>query len=448
MTYEFRLPDIGEGLHEAEILNWFVKEGDVITADETVVEVQTDKAAVEIASPVAGQVLQLGGGVGDTVKVGELLVEVETGVTLTTGAASADTAAFAATTSVKTAHPPQASNTLSGLGRASIGPAPRDNSVEPMSAQTTRVLAAPAVRKLARDLGVDLRQVDPSDERGHVSKIDVEQYAARMTVQGAIPAGAVPTLQPGQPGQPGPRLAEKVAVGATELEERHPIRGVRKRIYENMMKSMSRAPQATGMDELDVSRLVEVRERMLPFAATNSIKLTYLPFIIKAVTHVLHENPIFNASVDDEKMEIIYKKYIHIGVATATPDGLLVPVIRHANHKSVFQIAKELQDLSVRAKERKLRLEELSGSTFTVSSTGAGGGWFATPILNYPEVAILGVHRIAKKAVVLDDDSIVARNIMGFSLTFDHRVIDGEPVGAFIRRFKEILENPELLMVL
>ncbi|OFW77800.1 MAG: hypothetical protein A2201_08665 [Alicyclobacillus sp. RIFOXYA1_FULL_53_8] len=449
MAYEFRLPDIGEGLHEAEVLQWFVKVGDTITADQPVVEVQTDKAAVEITSPVAGRVVELAGDVGSVVKVGDVLIAVDT--------AGAGSVAGAVPENSQPARPseavPQPALTQStqqpppmlSADAAPGGPVPALAS----NGQGKRVLAAPAVRKLARDLGVDLTQVVASDPRGHITKADVERQAAAKLVTQPVASAEQSAHDTGGTNSSAVIGGAKLsAPQAEEVEERHPIRGLRKRIYENMARSMYTAPQATGMDDLDVSRLVEVRNRLLPFAQAQSIKLTYLPFIIKAVTYVLQEQPLFNASVDDEKMELVYKKHIHIGIATATPEGLLVPVIRHANHKSVFQIASELEDLTRRARDRKLTLTELSGSTFTISSTGATGGWYATPILNYPEVAILGVHSIAKKPVVLEDDSIVVRQMMGFSLSFDHRVIDGEPVGAFMHRFKQLLENPELMMVL
>jgi len=193
---------------------------------------------------------------------------------------------------------------------------------------------------------------------------------------------------------------------------------------------------------------VAFRQRLLPFAQIRGFKLTYLPVIIKAVTQILQEYPIFNATVDDERMEIVYRQGIHVGVATAAPEGLLVPVIRDADKLSLFQLAKKLEDLTNRARTRALKLRELTGGTFTISSTGARGGWFATPIVNYPEVAILGVHSIAKRAVVLEDGSIAAQERMSFSLTFDHRVIDGEPAGLFMERFREYMENPEVLLAL
>ncbi len=443
MAYEFRLPDIGEGLHEAEILQWLVAVGDEITQDQPIVEVQTDKAAAELSTPVGGKVLALGGDIGAMIKVGDVLIKLET-------SAETSSSIEAAKDSVM----PLVDNRQ----------VTSDQQPQAPVASGKKVLAAPAVRKLARELHVDLEKVTPSDPRGHISRADVEAYAKNAArndqVQHLSPtprsttAPAVTTISHEQ-GQVARSTATRPVADvaahpqfADQEEPRQPIRGLRRRIYENMVRSMYTAPQATAMDELDATRLVEVRERLMPFASAQGFKLTYLPFIVKAVTHVLREHPIFNASVDDEAMEIIFKKSINVGIATATPDGLLVPVIHHADQKSVFDIAREMEQLAVLARERKLTMEQMSHGTFTISSTGGSGAWFATPIVNYPEVAILGVHRIAKKPVVLEDDQVVIRHLMGFSLSFDHRVIDGEPVGYFMRRFKEIIEHPELLLAL
>lgn len=425
MAYEFRLPDIGEGLHEAEVLQWFVQVGEEIKADQPVAEIQTDKAAVEIASPVGGRVVTLGGQPGDTIKVGEVLISVDTMVATTT-VPVAVTVASAGTPIATTMSIPA-----------------------PHAGARKRVQAAPAVRKLAHDLGVALDSIQPSDPSGRITRADVERAAAsakqQVLVRGVeenvgLAGGSAETQSQSQP--------QQVMTTPALTDHREPIRGLRKRIYQNMAKSMHTAPQATGMDDLDATRLVELRQRLLPHAAARGMKLTYLPIIIKALTYVLREYPLFNASVDDDRMEIVYKSAINIGIATATPEGLLVPVIRDADKKSVFQIAALLDDLTSRGRERKLELAELTGSTFTITSTGAQGGWFATPIVNYPEVAILGVHSIQKRAVVLDDDTIVPQQRMTFSLTFDHRVIDGEPAGRFMFRLKEYLENPELMMAL
>ena len=429
MAYEFRLPDIGEGLHEAEILQWLVAVGDEITQDQPIVEVQTDKAAAELSTPVGGKVLALGGDIGAMIKVGDVLIKLETSAETGSSIEAAMDSAM-----------PLVNNRQVTSDQQSQAPV----------ASGKKVLAAPAVRKLAREWNVDLAKVTPSDPRGHVSKADVEAYA-KSAARHDQAQHTVSEAHGQEARSAATRPVADVAVHpqfADQEEARQPIRGLRRRIYENMARSMYTAPQATAMDELDATRLVEVRERLMPFASAQGFKLTYLPFIVKAVTHVLREHPIFNASVDDEAMEIIFKKSINVGIATATPDGLLVPVIHHADQKSVFDIAREMEQLAVLARERKLTMEQMSHGTFTISSTGGSGAWFATPIVNYPEVAILGVHRIAKKPVVLEDDQVVIRHLMGFSLSFDHRVIDGEPVGYFMRRFKEIIEHPELLLAL
>ncbi|QSO51474.1 2-oxo acid dehydrogenase subunit E2 [Alicyclobacillus curvatus] len=449
MAYEFRLPDIGEGLHEAEVLQWFVQVGEEIKADQPVVEVQTDKAAVEIASPVGGTVLTLGGQPGDTINVGDVLIAVDTMVATpatrvdqtrvaTPATAVKPNAATAATavdqtrvaTTVTAVEQRRVATPAAAATAGPVVPAAPDASVGPRK----RVQAAPAVRKFAQDLGIRLESIQPSDPSGRITRADVERAATLQRESAQRPQSQ--------------SQSEEVATSSGLVNRREPIRGLRKRIYQNMVKSMYTAPQATGMDDLDATRLVELRQRLLPHAQARGIKLTYLPIVIKAVTYVLREYPLFNAAVDDEQMEIVYKGAINIGIATATPEGLLVPVIRDADKKSVFEIATVLEDLTSRGRERQLELAELTGSTFTITSTGVQGGWFATPIVNYPEVAILGVHSIQKRAVVLDDDSIVAQQRMTFSLTFDHRVIDGHPAGRFMHRLKVYLENPELMIAL
>jgi pyruvate dehydrogenase E2 component (dihydrolipoamide acetyltransferase) len=429
MAYEFRLPDIGEGLHEAEVLQWFVQVGEEIKADQPVVEVQTDKAAVEIASPVGGTVLTLGGQPGDTINVGDVLIAVDTMVATPATAVKPNAATAATAVDQPTVATPAAAATA-----GPVVPAAPDASVGPRK----RVQAAPAVRKFAQDLGIRLESIQPSDPSGRITRADVERAATLQRESAQRPQSQSQSQS----------QSEEVATSSGPVNRREPIRGLRKRIYQNMVKSMYTAPQATGMDDLDATRLVELRQRLLPHAQARGIKLTYLPIVIKAVTYVLREYPLFNAAVDDEQMEIVYKGAINIGIATATPEGLLVPVIRDADKKSVFEIATVLEDLTSRGRERQLELAELTGSTFTITSTGVQGGWFATPIVNYPEVAILGVHSIQKRAVVLDDDSIVAQQRMTFSLTFDHRVIDGHPAGRFMHRLKEYLENPELMIAL
>lgn len=445
MAYEFRLPDIGEGLHEAEILTWFKGVGDHVKENENIVEVQTDKAVVEISSPVSGTVQSFGAEVGDVVKVGEILFTVDQGV-----AASVGKAVVQGESALK-----ESAAFVREGANATVGISPKK-----------RVIAAPSVRKLARELGIDITEVTPSGKGGKVTEADVRSFKvqAEREVAAAVavvspekieaspakvvnPAHSVSVVSVGLAQVKEEELnAASTASTASTGELREPIRGLRKKIYQNMKLSTSSAIHCSAMDEVVVTKLVELKSQLQLHAEKDGIKLTYLPFFVKAAAIALKKHPIFNAVVDDERMEIVYKKGIHIGVATATNDGLVVPVVRDADKKTVLEIAGEIQDLSVRARERKLKPSELSGSTFTVSSTGGKGGWFATPIINYPEVAILGVHSIKKKPIV-QDDQIIIGEVMGMSITFDHRVIDGAPAGAFMEEIQTFLQNPELFIL-
>ncbi|WP_042454401.1 dihydrolipoamide acetyltransferase family protein [Neobacillus dielmonensis] len=419
MAYEFRFPDIGEGLHEAEILTWFKRVGDQVKENENMVEVQTDKAVVEISSPVTGTIVSLEAQVGEVIKVGEVLFTVREEPSIVGLPAKEGFGGLSSQPHLAASYP------RSQAG--SIGILPKK-----------RVIAAPSVRKLARELGVDITEVQPTGKAGKVTEEDVRNFALRSEREAAA---AVATLTPPLSAV---QLPPHLEVG--EEEVRQPIRGLRKKIYENMKLSKSTAIHCSGMDEMVVTKLVELKKQLQPHAENRGVKLTYLPFFVKAAAKVLKQHPIFNARVDDETMEIVLKKGIHIGVATATDEGLIVPVVRDADQKSIIEIAQEIQDLSNRARERKLKPHEVSGSTFTISSTGGKGGWFATPIINYPEVAILGIHSIKKKPIV-QDDQIVIGEVMGMSITFDHRVIDGAPANQFMEDIHELLENPELFIL-
>ncbi|WP_251553474.1 dihydrolipoamide acetyltransferase family protein [Neobacillus muris] len=418
MAYEFRLPDIGEGLHEAEILSWLKEAGDQVQENENIVEIQTDKAVVEISSPVSGTILSFGAEVGEVVKVGEVLFTVMEEAKTAPGLPVKGAAVLPGSEHVsRQSQPP------SGL----IGILPKK-----------RVMAAPSIRKLARELGVDITEVPATGKGGKVTEADVRGYALQSEKEAAAAVQA-PIASA--------KLIQSVRAGQDEAEEvREPIRGLRKKIYENMKLSKSTAIHCSGMDEVVVTKLVELRKQLQRHAEKEGVKLTYLPFFVKAAAMVLKRHPVFNATVDDERMEIVYKKKIHIGIATATEDGLIVPAVRGADQMSIMEIAQEIQDLSSRARERRLKPHEVSGSTFTISSTGSKGGWFATPIINYPEVAILGIHSIKKKPIV-QDDQIVVGEVMGMSITFDHRVIDGAHANHFMEDIHHLLENPELFIL-
>lgn len=409
MAREFKLPDIGEGVHEGEITKWFVKEGDPVKENDLMVEVMTDKVTVQISSPVSGKIMQLLAREGETVKVGSTLVVFgEAGET----------------------PPPRATPTPPSSGlppppRPTAAPAPpaRDVMGEP--------LAAPAVRRLAKELGVNLASARGTGPGGRITEADVRgAKAPAATPMGTSAMGPVPALP----------------LAPAGTEERIPVHGLRKRIYEKMARSMATRAHFTYVEEVDMTHLVQLRERLQETAAKKGLKLTYLPFIVKATVAALKEVPSLNAYVDDDMQEIILKRAYNIGIATATDEGLTVTVVHDADAKDLWTLAKEIERLAVAARDRKLTLQEVQGSTFTITSLGKEGGMFATPIINYPEVAILGIHKIEKRPVVRDDH-IVIREMMYLSCSFDHRVIDGHIGAAFVQSVKNYLEHPATIFV-
>jgi len=409
MAFEFRLPDIGEGMVEAEIVRWFVQEGDSIQEDQPMVELMTDKANVVIPSPRKGVVLKRFGREGEVVKVGSVLVVI----------GEPGEVPVAAETGVEAAVPASATREVSA-------PTPGVGPVVPPG----RVLATPATRRLARELGVDLRQVPPTGPHGRVTKEDVLRFAEAQRA-------------PAAPAPPPPVEAPVVPVGP---EERIPLRGLRRVIARRMVQSKRTAPHFTYVEEVDMTELVRWREQMKPIAEAQGVRLTYLPFIIKAVVIGLKRFPVINASLDEEKEEIVLKKYYHIGIAVQTDQGLTVPVIHDADKRSLLDLAREVERLSKAAREGRLALHEVRGSTFTITSLGKLGGLLATPIINYPEVAILGVHKIEPRPVVRNGE-IVVRSMMNVSLSFDHRVVDGAVGAEFTQVVREHLENPHLLFL-
>jgi pyruvate dehydrogenase E2 component (dihydrolipoamide acetyltransferase) len=404
MAREFKLPDIGEGVHEGEITKWFVKEGDAVKENDPVVEVMTDKVTVQIPSPVTGKILERRGKEGEIVKVGATIVVF--------GEAG------------EPARPP------APPAAASPPPPPAQVSAPaPAAKPLGEVLAAPAVRRLARELRVDLSSVRGTGPAGRITEGDVRD-AARG------PPAAVPALAP------------KPAVSATPGtgEERVPIHGLRKRIYDKMAKSKATAAHFTYVEEVDMSHLVQLRERLNEAGSRKGVKLTYLPFIIKACVAALKEFPTLNATVDDERQEVVLRHVYNLGIATATEEGLTVTVVHDADGKDLWVLAREVDRLATAARDRKLSLQDVQGSTFTITSLGKEGGILATPIINWPEVAILGIHRIEKRPVVRDDH-IVIREMMYISCSFDHRVIDGHVGAAFVQSVRNYLEHPAMLFV-
>ncbi len=427
MPFEFKLPDIGEGIHEGEIVKWLVKEGDFVREDQPMVEVMTDKATVEIPAPRAGKILKLHAQEGEVVKVGAVLVTIEE-----VGEAKPEPKREPVTVAAPQPKP-EPEPVATAAATAVTAPPP------PTAAPAQRVLATPATRKLARELGVDISQIQGTGPGGRVTDEDVRRFAAARTAPQPTPP------PPPAPKPTAPAFAPS-AVITDRREERIPLRGIRKRIAEHMRQSKSTAAHFTYVDEVDMTELIQLREQMKPLAEQKGVKLTYLPFIVKASVAALKEMPMLNASLDEATGEIVIKKYYNIGIATATENGLIVPVIKDADRKSILEIAAEIERLAKAAREGKIALQDLQGGTFTITSLGALGGLFATPIINYPEVAILGIHEIKKRPVVRDDQ-IVIRDIMYVSLSFDHRLIDGDVGARFCKKIISYLENPKLLFL-
>ena len=434
---ELKLADLGEGMHEAEIVEWLVKVGDTVKLDQTVVKVETDKAVVEIPSPVTGRVAEIRVQDGQTARVGDVLVVFDAPVST-----NGDNAASAKGQGVPAAVPPAVSS-------SSPTPATQTTQTTQPTVLKQRVLAAPAVRKLAFELGVDLEQVTPSNPNGRVSIDDVKAFAERRSQTESSPAAAtsvpVPKTAEDALPQTGERRAPQTMAPAVQ-DERQPLTGLRKRVAEHMERSWRTIPHATAFDEVDGGGLVALRDALKPIAEKRGIRLTYIPLLIKLLIPLLKEFPVFNASLDEERREIIYKRSYHIGVAAATPEGLLVPVLRNADRLTLLEIASSVERLIDGAKKRTLSLPEVSGSTFTLNNVGSFGGGTGTPIINHPEVAILAVGRIQDKAVV-QQGNVIVRPMMPLALSFDHRLIDGAMSGAFLARFKELVENPQQLML-
>jgi pyruvate dehydrogenase E2 component (dihydrolipoamide acetyltransferase) len=430
---EFKLPDLGEGMQEAEVVEWLVKVGDTLKLDQTMLKVETDKAVVEIPSPVAGRVAEIRVQDGQVAKVGDVLIVFES-KTSANGGGSTPTQSFA-----------------SGLAPVQSASIPSPIAVSETTATKQRVLAAPAVRKLAFELGIDLEKVTPSLANGRISIEDVRSYIEHEKAS-SFPTASSPVLveekETEHPVSQAPTtLIHKIEHPVTPVQdERQPLKGLRKRIAEHMERSWHTIPHATTFDEVDGSALATLREALKPIAEKRGVRLTYIPLLIKLLIPLLKEFPIFNASLDEENREIIYHRSYHIGVATASPEGLLVPVMRNADHITLMEIASNLEHLIEGAKKRTLALSELSGSTFTLNNVGSFGGSTGTPIINHPEVAILAVGRLQDNAV-LQQGVVIVRPMMPLALSFDHRLIDGAMAGAFLARFKELVENPQQLML-
>jgi pyruvate dehydrogenase E2 component (dihydrolipoamide acetyltransferase) len=426
MAFNFHLPDIGEGVVEGEIVSWKVAEGDRVELDQPMVEVMTDKATVEIPSPRAGTIAKINFQAGQICPVGDVLVVIDEGAAAPREQGAPAQRAAEPHAQAQIQAPPAA---VPEAPEAITGPMPA------AATSGARVLATPATRRLARQLGVDLARVPPTGKRGRVTSDDVRGFAQ-------APTKAAPAAAPARPGAP----VQPIAIAHAGEEERIPLRGMRKRIADNMSRSKLTAAHFTYVEEVDMSELVAVREQARKRAAERGIKLTYLPFIIKAIVSGLKKWPQLNAALDETTQEIVRKKYYHIGMATQGPQGLAVSVLRDADQRSIFGLAQEIERLGVAVREGKASREELTGSTFTITSLGKLGGVLATPIINFPEVGIVGVHKMEQKPAVRDG-AIVIRWLMNLSISLDHRLVDGWDGAMFLQDVKGLLEDPTTMFM-
>jgi pyruvate dehydrogenase E2 component (dihydrolipoamide acetyltransferase) len=435
MSFQFKMPDIGEGIHEGEIVKWFVKAGDKVQEDDVLCEIQNDKAVVEIPSPVEGTVEEVLVGEGTVATVGQVLIKFDAPGyedLKFKGEEEEPAAAPAASAEVKKEEAPKsesATNNAAANTQAEVDP-------------NRHVIAMPSVRKHARDNGVDIRLVAGSGKNGRIVKEDVDAFlngggkTAEVAVESAVPQAEAPAAA---------AVAQVIPQGQYP-ETREKMSGIRKAIAKAMVNSKHTAPHVTLMDEVDVTKLVAHRKKFKEVAANKGIKLTFLPYVVKALTSALREFPALNTSLDDATNEIVHKHYYNIGIAADTDKGLLVPVVKDADRKSTFAISNEINELGAKARDGKLAPDEMKGASCTISNIGSAGGQWFTPVINHPEVAILGIGRIAQKPIVLDGE-IVAAPVLALSLSFDHRMIDGATAQNALNHIKRLLNDPELMLM-
>jgi pyruvate dehydrogenase E2 component (dihydrolipoamide acetyltransferase) len=521
MVREFKLPDVGEGIAEAEIVEWHVEVGDDVSEDQVVAEAETDKAVVEVPSPVNGTVREIRAEAGEMVPVGTVIITFDV-----EGEASGDETESATSDETTESQERVAEEPADiGDGTDPEGSEADRTSAEDLPTPSGRVFAAPSARRLARELGVDISQVEGSGPSGRVTETDVRAAAEgdereptgttetsagveatgadvpvetgdgasagaeaeaattasvdeaadrdrtlaapatrRLAREAGIDLNAVPAVEERDgsafvtqeavleyaEAQRAAQEADAAAVSepatAGEREQRVPYRGIRRTIGEAMKRSVYTAPHATHHDTATVDSLVETRAALKARAEERGVKLTYMPFIMKALVAALREFPMLNASLDEENEEVVYKNYYNVGIAVATDAGLMVPVVKDVDEKGILQLASEVNELAQKARERSITREEMQGGTFTITNFGAIGGEYATPVINHPEVAILGLGELAERPVVTEGE-VVPAHTLPLSLSIDHRVIDGGDSAAFTNRVIEYLEDPTLLLL-
>jgi 2-oxoisovalerate dehydrogenase E2 component (dihydrolipoyl transacylase) len=413
-VHVIKMPDIGEGIAEVELVAWHVKPGDTVVEDQTLADVMTDKANVEIPSPVAGQVLALGGEVGEVLAVGSELIRIE--IAGTGNAKEAPRAAAAAPPPVAPSPPPPSARPAAPPVQAQAARAPTD-----------KPIASPSVRRRAWELGIDLQNVAGTGAAGRIMQADLDASAARGM---GAPA-------------PGARAA---SYAERHDEQAIPVIGLRRKIAQKMQESKRRIPHFSYVEEVDVSELELLRARLNAEHGAARPHLTLMPFLVRALVLAARQFPQINARFDDEAGVVTRHGAVHVGIATQTDAGLLVPVLRHAESRDLWSSASEVARLAEAARAGKATRDELSGSTITITSLGALGGIASTPVINHPEVAIVGVNRIVLRPV-MRGGAVVARQMMNLSSSFDHRVVDGQYAAAFVQSLRERLESPATLFV-
>jgi len=431
MRYIFNFPDIGEGLDEGTILEWYVTKGQAIKAGDALVKMETDKVVADIPSPKAGTIVATFGKVGEVINVGNPLIELEIEGVFGEQAVAVAKAPQVIETNEKQEVEEEAAagvvGTMELAEKNAFLPASDENlpKSEAVAKPAQKVLATPLARAMAKDLNIDINKITGTGPSGRVSKTDIENYK--------------PSKQPAA-------KQRDIQMDLTDAVTYEPLSQIRKAIAKNMINSKQNAAHMSIFEEVEISGLIRVREKYKKIYADRDAKLTYLPFIVKAVVQALKQHRQLNSQIDMENERMIYKNRYNIAIAVDSPEGLVVPVIKDADRLSIFEIAQKITELSVKARDRKLTLEDMRDGTFTITNYGSIGGIFATPVINYPQAAILGVGRIVKKPVV-KDDQIVVGNVLALSLSVDHRIVDGGEASRFVNKIMEYLADPISLLM-
>ncbi|MCY3042120.1 dihydrolipoyllysine-residue acetyltransferase [Aerococcus sp. Group 2] len=431
--YQFRLPDVGEGMAEGEIAEWLVSEGDEVTEDTAVVEIQNDKSVEEVYAPVAGTIKNIIVPAGEVANVGDVLAEIDSPEHNSEGSAPSSTPAS----------PAQLEKADEG-NEGATGAANGNGGVPQTADPNKRVLAMPSVRQYAREKGVDISQVAGTGKNGRVLKEDIDNFDGQAASASAPAAEATSAKASEEPAKKAAPKKESHEDGDVEHVKMTPMR---KAIAKSMETSKYTAPQVTLFKDVEVSKLWDHRKKFKGIAAERDTKLTFLPYAVKALIAAVKKYPMLNASVDDDAQEFLLKKYYNIGIATDTDQGLYVPVVHNADRKSMFDIADEINDKAAKAHEGKLKAADMSDGTVSISNIGSVGGEYFTPILNYPEVAILGFGAIVQQPVVDDNGELAVGRVLKLSLTFDHRIVDGATGQKALNEVGRLLSDPELLLM-